>query len=113
MEELRAADGDVPRRLDADRAKVMNLETLPMHESAFRWMMNEDAMVTEKLAEGIRNFANDALKLEEFVCAKYSWAKRNAANCKYMGCGSKSRVLTLGHHPLKWLIILRSIEEPW
>ena len=72
MEELRAADGDVPRRLDADRAKAMNPETLPMHESAFRWMMNEDAMVTEKLAEGIRNFAKDALKLEEFACAKCS-----------------------------------------
>jgi transaldolase len=72
MEELRAVDGDVPRRLDADRAKAMNLETLSMHESAFRWMMNEDAMVTEKLAEGIRNFAKDALKLEEFACAKCS-----------------------------------------
>ena len=70
MEELRAAEGDVPRRLDADQAKAMNIETLPMHESAFRWMMNEDAMATEKLAEGIRNFAQDALKLEEFACHK-------------------------------------------
>jgi transaldolase len=50
----------------------MNLETVPMHESAFRWMMNEDAMVTEKRAEGIPNFAKDALKLEEFACAKCS-----------------------------------------
>jgi len=70
MEELRAAEGDVPRRLDADQAKAMNIETLPMYESAFRWMMNEDAMATEKLAEGIRNFAQDALKLEEFACHK-------------------------------------------
>ncbi|MBT8072970.1 MAG: transaldolase, partial [Xanthomonadales bacterium] len=37
-------------------------------ESAFRWMMNEDPMATEKLAEGIRNFASDALKLETFAC---------------------------------------------
>jgi transaldolase len=39
-----------------------------MHESAFRWMMNEDPMATEKLAEGICNFAKDAVKLEEFAC---------------------------------------------
>jgi transaldolase len=67
---ISAAEGDVPRRLDADQAKAMNIETLPMHESAFRWMINEDAMATEKLAEGIRNFAKDALKLEEFACHK-------------------------------------------
>jgi transaldolase len=40
-----------------------------MHESAFRWAMNEDAMATEKLAEGIRNFTKDTLKLEDFACA--------------------------------------------
>lgn len=70
MEELSDTEGDVPRRLDEDQAKAMNIETLAMHESAFRWMMNEDAMATEKLAEGIRNFAKDALKLEEFACHK-------------------------------------------
>jgi transaldolase len=70
MEELRAAEGDVPRRLDADQARSMNIETIPMHESAFRWMMNEDPMATEKLAEGIRNFTKDALKLEAFACQK-------------------------------------------
>ncbi len=70
MEELRAAEGDVPRRLDADKARTMGIETIPMHESAFRWMMNEDPMATEKLAEGIRNFTKDALKLEAFACQK-------------------------------------------
>jgi transaldolase len=68
MEELRNAEGDVPRRLDAEKAKAMTIETIPMHESAFRWMMNEDAMATEKLSEGIRNFAMDAAKLEAFAC---------------------------------------------
>ena len=67
MEELRNSEGDVPRRLDPEKARGMNIETIPMHESAFRWMMNEDPMATEKLAEGIRNFASDALKLEKFV----------------------------------------------
>ena len=68
MEELRSAEGHVERRLDAEKARAMEIEIMPMHESVFRWMMNEDAMATEKLAEGIRNFAADAAKLEEFAC---------------------------------------------
>ena len=70
MEELRGSDDDVPRRLDPEKARGMKIEAIPMHESAFRWMMNEDPMATEKLAEGIRNFAKDALKLEAFACQK-------------------------------------------
>lgn len=70
MEELRASEGEVTRRLDKEKARAMKIETMAMHESAFRWMMNEDAMATEKLAEGIRNFAKDALKLEAFACQK-------------------------------------------
>ncbi len=70
MEELRSAEGDVPRKLDAEKARAMDIEIIPMHESAFRWMMNEDAMATEKLAEGIRNFAADAAKLEAFACQR-------------------------------------------
>ena len=70
MEELRGAKGEVIRHLDAEKAKSMDIETIAMHESAFRWMMNEDAMATEKLAEGIRNFAKDAAKLEAFACQK-------------------------------------------
>lgn len=68
MEELRDAEGDVPRRLDPEKVRAMEIATIPMHESAFRWMMNEDPMATEKLAEGIRNFTRDAVKLEEFAC---------------------------------------------
>lgn len=70
MEELRGAKGEVIRHLDAEKAKSMEIQTIAMHESAFRWMMNEDAMATEKLAEGIRNFAKDAAKLEAFACQK-------------------------------------------
>jgi transaldolase len=68
MEELENARGELPRKLDPEAAKSMTIESLPMHESAFRWAMNEDAMATEKLAEGIRNFAKDAGKLEDFAC---------------------------------------------
>jgi transaldolase len=68
MEELRNTDGELDRRLDPEKAMSMNIESIAVHEPAFRWAMNEDAMATEKLAEGIRNFAKDAPKLEEFAC---------------------------------------------
>jgi len=38
-----------------------------LDEKTFRWMMNEDAMATEKLAEGIRNFTKDLVKLEKHI----------------------------------------------
>jgi len=68
MQELEDTEGELVRQLDADKARQMDIEPMPMHESAFRWMMNEDAMATEKLAEGIRNFTADTLKLEDYVC---------------------------------------------
>ena len=47
----------------------MTEEAEPLHldETGFRWMLNEDAMATEKLAEGIRGFTADLLKLEAYV----------------------------------------------
>ena len=79
MEELRGAEGDVPRRLDPEKARVMEIAAIPMHESAFRWMMNEDPMATEKLAEGIRNFAKDAVELEQFACRQCGGQARGRA----------------------------------
>jgi transaldolase len=43
---------------------------IDMDEKTFRWMMNEDAMATEKLAEGIRNFTKDIRSLEDIVSKK-------------------------------------------
>jgi transaldolase len=43
------------------------LARIDINEKTFRWMMNESAMATEKLAEGIRTFAADAVKLEEYI----------------------------------------------
>ena len=45
----------------------MDIEKLHLDEKAFRWLLNEDAMATEKLAEGIRKFAADAVKLEAMI----------------------------------------------
>jgi transaldolase len=43
---------------------------LELDEKRFRWLLNENAMATEKTAEGIRKFAADVLKLEKFVATK-------------------------------------------
>jgi len=65
MQELREAEGAVERRLDPD--KITAEERVSLDEKRFRWEMNEDAMATEKLAEGIRNFTADTLRLEKFA----------------------------------------------
>jgi len=68
MEELREADGEVPRKLDPELAKTLGIPRLELDERRFRWELNEDAMATEKLAEGIRSFTADTRKLEDFAC---------------------------------------------
>ncbi|MCB1723431.1 MAG: transaldolase [Gammaproteobacteria bacterium] len=70
MQELRDAEGEVSRKLDADRARTMNVPALAVDEASFRWQLNDDAMATEKLAEGIRNFTQDTLKLEQYACQR-------------------------------------------
>ena len=67
MDELDASQDPVPRRLAYDGPVQPRPE--PMTETEFRWALNEDAMATEKLAEGIRLFAVDVLKLEALVAA--------------------------------------------
>jgi transaldolase len=62
LEKLRAEQGEVPRVLDP-AAKDASLTRLVLDEPRFRWQLNEDAMATEKLAEGIRLFARDTEKL--------------------------------------------------
>lgn len=65
LDELSGSSGDVPRALDAARAEPAARRELA--EAGFRWQLNEDAMATEKLAEGIRAFAADAAKLEQIL----------------------------------------------
>ena len=65
--ELAASDGDVPRKLDPEQALAMDIPKVSYDERGFRWDLNEDAMATEKLAEGIRLFAADTRRLEQFA----------------------------------------------
>mmetsp|Transcript_14821 Transcript_14821/g.21874 ORF Transcript_14821/g.21874 Transcript_14821/m.21874 type:complete len:324 (+) Transcript_14821:168-1139(+) len=69
-DELAESDDLVTKRLNAIKATSMDIEKIKMDEKTFRWMMNEDAMATEKLAEGIRNFAGDIVKLEDILKSK-------------------------------------------
>ncbi|PSJ46078.1 transaldolase [Zobellella endophytica] len=65
LEELSQADGEVIRKLEDSGAT--QTRPAPMTEAEFRWEQNQDAMATEKLAEGIRNFAVDQGKLEAML----------------------------------------------
>jgi transaldolase len=59
--------GKLERKLSAGRASEPQIE---LNEISFRWGLNEDAMATEKLAEGIRQFARDQEKLEALLPTK-------------------------------------------
>ena len=61
---LAASDAALPKVLDAEAAKSMDIPFVQYDEAGFRFAMNEDAMATEKLAEGIRAFVVDTIKLE-------------------------------------------------
>ncbi len=67
LQKLAAAPGGVERRLSPEKARSDATPKLALDEKAFRWLSNEDAMATEKLAEGIRRFAADAGKLERLI----------------------------------------------
>lgn len=53
-------------------AKNLNIEKVSIDEKSFRWQLNEDQMANDKLSEGIRKFAADAIKLEEIIKEKLS-----------------------------------------
>jgi transaldolase len=67
LRELQTAEGLVSRKLDPQSAQKTNIEKMVIDEKTFRWMLNEVPMATDKLAEGIRNFAKDNVKLEKMI----------------------------------------------
>ena len=70
MKELSESTEPLERKLDPQKAKLAKVEKLELDEKKFRWLLNENAMATEKTAEGIRKFAADVVKLEKFVASK-------------------------------------------
>lgn len=73
LEELMNDVNPLQQKLSEENAKtVCEDRKLELDEISFRWMLNEDAMATEKLAQGIRGFTNDTIKLEQMVRAQLS-----------------------------------------
>jgi transaldolase len=70
LDQLEKAEGALDRKLDPAKAQANKEDRLHLDEKTFRWMHNEDAMATEKLAEGIRKFNSDAQHLEEYALSQ-------------------------------------------
>jgi transaldolase len=71
MKQLSESDEPIERKLTPEKAKSAEVKRLDqLDEKKFRYLVNEDAMATEKTAEGIRKFAADIAKLEKFVASK-------------------------------------------
>lgn len=67
LAQLRASEAPLSPALDAGDARQLDLHAVLYNETSFRYALNEDAMATEKLAEGIRQFAADAAKLDKLI----------------------------------------------
>ena len=70
MKELSESFEPVERKLTSEKARSAKIDKLELDEKKFRWLLNENAMATEKTSEGIRKFAADIVKLEKFVASK-------------------------------------------
>jgi transaldolase len=72
LDQLEGTEGVVERRLDPVKASQSKEERLHLDEKTFRWMHNEDAMATDKLAEGIRKFNSDSGRLQDYALSQVS-----------------------------------------
>jgi transaldolase len=70
MGELQKNSSPVERKLNPEKSRDAKIEKLSLDEKKFRWLLNENAMATEKTAEGIRLFNADAIKLEQLIASK-------------------------------------------
>ena len=70
LAELSKSTAAIERKLVPEQAKASNMERLEFNESKFRFLLNDNAMATEKTAEGIRLFAADAIKLQKFIAER-------------------------------------------
>ena len=67
LAKLEQSHEPLARLLDPEKAKALDISKVPVDEKSFRWALNEDAMATDKLAEGIRKFGEDIVKLEGII----------------------------------------------
>lgn len=71
LNELSSSNEPLTRKLSQESAKSQSIDRVFMNEAQFRYLFNEDPMAVDKLAEGIRNFAKDALKLQAFIVSQF------------------------------------------
>jgi len=72
LQKLADSDAPVERKLSVETAKASDIEKIAVDEKTFRWLLNEDAMATDKLGDGIRKFAADIVKLEKIIASEIS-----------------------------------------
>ena len=70
LDQLEHSEGTLDRELDPVKAEASKDQQVHLDEKTFRWRHNEDAMATEKLAEGIRKFNSDAHHLEDYALSQ-------------------------------------------
>jgi transaldolase len=70
LEALSKDMSPLKRALDPEQSARQRIARMSINERSFRWLLNEDAMATEKLAEGIRIFAADLVKLRQEVAKR-------------------------------------------
>lgn len=75
LEELEHTTGTLERKLDPIKAHSQNIKKVALEEKSFRLWLNNEQMATEKLSEGIRKFAEDAQKLEQYIFKSFPSAK--------------------------------------
>lgn len=83
LDELTAAQGTVPRKLDPQAARNMKINKLDIDEKTFRWLLCYDEMASDKLYAGIRDFAKDTIKLETYI-AEHFLGSSSAPQAKAM-----------------------------
>lgn len=70
--ELQATESPLTQKLSPEQAKQTPIDRIMLNESSFRYLFNEDPMAVDKLSEGIRNFAKDAIKLQTYIAAQFA-----------------------------------------
>jgi transaldolase len=79
LEELSSTEGDLPRKLDPEKAKSMNIEKIPMDKATFDKMHAEDRMAHDKLKEGIEGFSKSLEDLEKLLASRLTELEKVAA----------------------------------
>jgi len=79
LDKLSKAQGPISRKLSPESARGQHIEKVVLDEKTYRWMLNEDQMASDKLAEGIRRFDADARKLERLIISLDAATSRAAA----------------------------------